>query len=325
MGLSSKHFSGNAALEACLVKDSTHILQGARGRHVGKIQEALAILDGALIASAEAIDETYGVTTAAAVLAYKKARNIINRSYQQQADNIVGKMTIDSLDKGMLSAERSRKHFPCHQPVIGGAARTQVQALNGGLQRDGQQQLPAKTLAILIQLVRVKGKLGRHAFELAIELVPRANELLKQFGMKVGRLAGFSLEFPRKVKYGETEEFLGLRKAAENAMPGFKPALRVLICPFRTNQDGDDDVKTNGASFSLKGFDRFVVLNANTLRADRGTLLHEMIHCSDESLMSDLTPPHDPIDSDSVFSWNPNRTRLKVEHARSLQKAFFAG
>jgi hypothetical protein len=40
-------------------------------------------------------------------LSYKKKRNIINRSYQTQADNIVGKMTIASLDNEMMARERS--------------------------------------------------------------------------------------------------------------------------------------------------------------------------------------------------------------------------
>jgi hypothetical protein len=67
-----------------------------------------------------------GVTTrkcancpaAAAVLAYKKKRNIINWSYQQQADNIVGKMTIAALDAEMWVKEK--------------AAFAQVTSLTGG-------------------------------------------------------------------------------------------------------------------------------------------------------------------------------------------------
>jgi hypothetical protein len=47
----------------------------------------------------------YGKSTAGTVLLFKK-RNTINRSYQTQADNIVGKMTIAALDKEMLAKER---------------------------------------------------------------------------------------------------------------------------------------------------------------------------------------------------------------------------
>ena len=78
---------------------------GCEGDHVSKIQSALNLVDRASLQ----LDGIYGARTAAAVLRYKQARNIINRSYQQQADNIVGKMTIDRLDKDVLAAERSNE------------------------------------------------------------------------------------------------------------------------------------------------------------------------------------------------------------------------
>ena len=76
-----------------------------------------------------------GVTTrkcancpaAAAVLAYKKKRNIINWSYQQQADNIVGKMTIAALDAEIWGKEKAalcsgdfpdRWHFPSCNSIL---------------------------------------------------------------------------------------------------------------------------------------------------------------------------------------------------------------
>ena len=70
------------------------------GGHVGKIQLALILLDRAAIAA----DGIYGPATAAAVTAYKKKRQIVNA--QNKADNIVGKKTIDRLDKEMLAAEQ---------------------------------------------------------------------------------------------------------------------------------------------------------------------------------------------------------------------------
>jgi hypothetical protein len=105
MGLKSNLFKGDPALEACLVRDVAHITVGCHGEHVSKIQIALATLDGATIDSGEIAAKRYGSSTAAAVLAYKKKRNIINRSYQTQADNIVGKMTIASLDDEMQKLE----------------------------------------------------------------------------------------------------------------------------------------------------------------------------------------------------------------------------
>lgn len=103
MALQSQLFRNDPNLEAAAVSDPAHIVPGTRGEHVRKIQLALIQLDGAAIAT----DGIYGPATAAAVLAYKQKRNIVNRAYQTQADNIVGKMTIDRLDKEMLAVEQS--------------------------------------------------------------------------------------------------------------------------------------------------------------------------------------------------------------------------
>jgi hypothetical protein len=101
MRLQSELFRGEPKLEAAAVSDPAHIVPGATGPHVRKIQTALFLLDGAAIADGELRRTFYGPSTAGAVLAYKHKRNIINRSYQTQADNIVGKMTIASLDSEM--------------------------------------------------------------------------------------------------------------------------------------------------------------------------------------------------------------------------------
>ncbi|MEP6833241.1 MAG: hypothetical protein ABJB74_07595 [Gemmatimonas sp.] len=101
MALQSQLFSGDATLEAAAVSDPAHIKPGASGPHVGKIQTALILLDDAAISDDELQRTFYGSTTAAAVLEYKRKRNIVNRSYQTQADNIVGKMTMASLDSEM--------------------------------------------------------------------------------------------------------------------------------------------------------------------------------------------------------------------------------
>jgi peptidoglycan hydrolase-like protein with peptidoglycan-binding domain len=101
MPLQSALFKGDQKLEAAAVSDPAHIMLGAKGEDVRKIQIALIQLDGAKIDA----DGQYGPATAAAVLAYKTKRNIINPSYQTQADNIVGKMTMASLDSEMLALE----------------------------------------------------------------------------------------------------------------------------------------------------------------------------------------------------------------------------
>jgi peptidoglycan hydrolase-like protein with peptidoglycan-binding domain len=101
MGLQSNHFRPDAALEACLVNDSKNVKEGAVGDHVKKIQTALKILDNLTISPAELAAKRYGPSTAAAVLAFKKKRRIINPAYQTSADNIVGKMTMAALDEEM--------------------------------------------------------------------------------------------------------------------------------------------------------------------------------------------------------------------------------
>ena len=110
MGLQSRLFRGDPKLEAAAVSVSAHVTPGATGDHVAKIQFALMRLDEAPLDQ----DGTYGPQTAAAVLAYKQKRNIINRSYQTQADNIVGIMTMAALDKEM----RQREQTPTTAEII---------------------------------------------------------------------------------------------------------------------------------------------------------------------------------------------------------------
>jgi len=107
MGLVSKAFQGDPKLEACLIQDSAHVTPGTVGEHVGKIQTALILVDSSSIDAGEKAAKRYGPSTAAAVLAFKRKRNVVNYSYQTQADNIVGKMTIAALDKEVLAKETS--------------------------------------------------------------------------------------------------------------------------------------------------------------------------------------------------------------------------
>jgi hypothetical protein len=107
MALVSNTFAGDPRLEACLVNDSAHLTLGTQGDFVGKVQAALIFVDGADIDEAELDSQTYGPSTADAVLEYKQKRQIINRSYEQQADNIVGKMTIKALDTELLTFENT--------------------------------------------------------------------------------------------------------------------------------------------------------------------------------------------------------------------------
>ncbi|MBR0872551.1 hypothetical protein JQ633_19475 [Bradyrhizobium tropiciagri] len=90
------------------MSDPAHVVTGDSGDHVSLVQEALVVLDEARIAPEEIAGRLYGKSTAAAVLSYKKKRGIINRAYQTVADNIVGKMTIRSLDDEISAKELQR-------------------------------------------------------------------------------------------------------------------------------------------------------------------------------------------------------------------------
>jgi hypothetical protein len=68
--LTSTLFRGDPKLEACLVSDPAHILRGAQGEHVARIQRALMLLGAGVIAEGELTRATYGESTAAAVLRF---------------------------------------------------------------------------------------------------------------------------------------------------------------------------------------------------------------------------------------------------------------
>ena len=108
MPLRSQLLAGDAKLEAAAVSNPAHILRGAVGEHVRKIQKALGAVDDASISKPEVTGKIFGETTENAVLAYKQKRGIVNRSYQNSADAIVGVMTMASLDKEMLKFEASQ-------------------------------------------------------------------------------------------------------------------------------------------------------------------------------------------------------------------------
>ena len=100
MTLQSTLFRGDPKLDAAAVSDPAHIVAGAKGPHVVKIQQALIQLDGAAITA----DGAYGQGTATAVSTFKQKRQILN--FQGKIDDIVGKKTIAALDSEMIAAEK---------------------------------------------------------------------------------------------------------------------------------------------------------------------------------------------------------------------------
>jgi peptidoglycan hydrolase-like protein with peptidoglycan-binding domain len=129
MPLVSRLFSNDPVFERCLTHDSAHITPGSRGAHVNKIQTALDTLDNYSVAHTEVHSQTYGPSTAAGVLAYKRKRGIINRAYETQPDNIVGKMTIASLDAEMARVEpkpRPSTGINCFPPPFYSYSRSRL-------------------------------------------------------------------------------------------------------------------------------------------------------------------------------------------------------
>ena len=114
MALQSILFKGDPQLEAAATSNPAHITPGARGPHVSKIQRARKLIPRLSLAE----DGVYGAGTAAAVLAYKQQRNIVNTSYQSTADNIVGIMTMAALDREMLIVEAPAEPVVLHIPAM---------------------------------------------------------------------------------------------------------------------------------------------------------------------------------------------------------------
>jgi hypothetical protein len=106
MPLHSDALASDQRLEACLVEDSAHLTEGVQGEFVAKVQAAIIFLDELSIDENELAAQTYGPSTASAVLKFKTKRKIINRSYQNQEDNIVGKMTIKAIDDELAIADQ---------------------------------------------------------------------------------------------------------------------------------------------------------------------------------------------------------------------------
>ncbi|HMF58461.1 MAG TPA: hypothetical protein VK619_19105 [Pyrinomonadaceae bacterium] len=121
--LRSELFRGNIRLERCAVDNAQHVVRGNAGDFVSKIQEALVILDNALLLGNDISSQTYGPSTAETVLAYKTTRNIVNRAYQSTPDDIVGIMTIARMDTEMADME-ARMPEMIERARIGGFQRT---------------------------------------------------------------------------------------------------------------------------------------------------------------------------------------------------------
>lgn len=146
--LKSQLFRGDAKLEAAAVSHPAHITPSARGDHVRKIQLALNQLDNAGLNP----DGIYGQNTANAVLAFKQKRGIINHSYQNEADNIVGIMTMAALDAALPAGEDTPGEVPFVGMSPDGECEVQQLAKNKG-SGPPKTQPPGALVSIAIPLL----------------------------------------------------------------------------------------------------------------------------------------------------------------------------
>jgi hypothetical protein len=319
----------DAALQACLVNDKDHVTPGSRGNHVSKIQKALILLDRSDIARSELQLKTYGPTTAAAVLAYKTKRDIVNRSYQTTADNIVGKMTIARLDLELRAADMmfTPDHRECGGAGGGGGGgrtTTSVPRVSRLSMSFSVADLAPKAqfkarLKVIVQETTAAEELGG-SLPLLKQLTLRAQELMAPLGLSFQSTlldaAGPRVVDGEQVIPGSPASCFSVRAAAEKALPGNKDSLRVIFCPF------DDKAQafgvTDGGIVGGWNFPKFCLINVKKINPDSGTLLHEMIHAA-----LPIRIEHD-TDQSSVFAEGKARSMLPAKHAKSLAGSYFA-
>lgn len=346
MALSSRLFRGDRRLQKAALDDASHLTLGARGEHVARVQLALHAIDWLRIERSELQTQTYGPSTAAAVLAFKTERQIINHAYQSRPDDIVGRMTLAWLDDEMRQWEQShpvRGECACAlhgaslrpwHPAWGAAGRERTLADAVPRPREaaaGAARPPQFNRGLHIYCSITWRAHYETTFPIG-RLVDRARDLLARYGMTLitefGTANGH--EFRDFISYpgslvGDSEVAL-LRKASEDARPGSASVLRVIVCPRSPNAAPGETFRN--VSVGGQTFRPFVVLNSNALARDDVTILHEMIHAGQD-------PPQFDHDSEqaSVFyasspmsrdSESPDRTWLSPKRAQGLSKAFFA-
>jgi len=331
MPLLSNLFGGGRALEACAVQDSAHVTLGAIGDHVAKIQLAVSVLDGLVIDRNELQTQRYGRSTAAAVLAYKKKRQIVNRSYQNAPDDIVGKMTIASLDQEMRRRElRPKAPGDCimsppglvtgPSSLIAPVRRTQ--GLVGTVGGNAAPKQLGGFIRVFFQITQKASLEDGYPLAAHVEV---ARNLLFEHGISlvVDFKNGFTdfLPFSARVIHSAgnpVDNVDDIRQASESARPGVPGVLRVIACQMAGASAGETFRKR---SISGRVVPPFVLLNSEVNDLDHATLIHEMIHAS-----KDGPVPHDPEPASVFFEFartqlgKPNRSFLKAEHALTLSK-----
>jgi hypothetical protein len=340
MALRSITFKNDPALQKCLQLDSAHVTPGAAGLHVARIQGALMLLDHARISAADLRSKRYGPTTAAAVLAYKQKRKIINTSYQKTADNIVGKMTIARLDNDLLATERrGTSRVLCESSGVAAAgshSHGSQSFAETGVQTVSAQSGSAATAGV--------GKTHFKKFNRQFRLVYQSTSLAEAFGSGLDKLpalirrASFLMQ-PHGFSFADeapatgpiiphdllvdvhfnSEAFTILQKS-KAMMPGLQDTLRVIFCPFALKNPYFGSTHGGQPVDGFPAVPKFVLIDGRKAHADQGTLLQEMIHASipGDSL------PHDGLARSVYSEADSGRDLLTEERAAQLADAYFA-
>ena len=325
MPLRSRLLSGDSRLEDCLVKDQAHLTIGTVGPFVRKVQQAVAMLTGVSASQDDIAQSRYGQSTADAVLAYKRSRNIINFSYQRTADNVVGKMTIKSLDDEMVRMEAAPPQPGCGDPVTGLAPRRSGPPEVG--QRGGGPLLGFAVSDVssgLPSLIRVSWQIstlgeksnGRRLasqVEACNKILPN-DLMITEVGPPLGSVKAF--EYNEVVPVVGEAPVAGLVRAAAKARSGSPTELRVIVHPLT------DSKPTYGITkygpYDGEHLGTAVILNASLQRNDNLTLLHEIIHAT--GLLFHDSEPGGVFDQTSVFSTNEGRDHIRPDHAERLRR-----
>lgn len=336
MALTSNLFKRNTQLQACAREDPAHVTHGHVGEHVAKIQFSLFAIDRLSIDRTELVAQRYGKSTAAAVLAYKKKRGIINRSYQRVADNIVGKMTIASLDKDMRLRELVPNSGSDCQPGSRGAPSFGSIATGGSALRGRLGAGPAATRAsgnrqlggVVRIVVMIASNSQTDLFPLERE-IGRARDCLTEHGIGLLVERGFGtsgvVRFVERVLVNPdaaSDNVNELRKRCEDLVPGQPGILRVIVCRLG-NFDFGHTIRDR--TVGSQTFLPFALLNTEQVDQSSATLIHEMVHCSKPGRVK-----HDD-EKNSVFfnhgstkQGEVSRTTLRSEHALTIASSFFA-
>lgn len=346
MALQSKLFKGDPKLEACEVSDPAHLTVGAQGDHVAKVQSALFAIDSLRIDRQELLSQSYGPSTARAVLAYKTKRQIINHTYQNTPDSIVGKMTITRLDRDLTLWEQTHKGkndcrggqtaAPSGPGLI---SRTSASSPSFALTSvrnpasvrgpsGGQPRINKRMLVIYCSITRNAALEDGYPLAASVELAKdklfeHGMSLTLAFGPGSGARFADTINFPGRIILDEDVGLL--RKASEDVRPGFPSVLRVIVC--RRSPRGNPGETLRDIEVGGTRFPPFVLLNSENLTLDNETLLHEMIHAALPKTVSRL---HDPERFSVFFEFgrsqlgDTNRSVLKPERAAALSNGFFA-